>query len=60
MRTLGPLSALVLLLAFAAPASGQQPEQRIQPGIKAGGLDVGGLTVPEAAVKLQQLSLIHI
>ncbi|HYH91116.1 MAG TPA: L,D-transpeptidase family protein [Solirubrobacteraceae bacterium] len=57
MRTLGPLSALVLLLAFAAPAAAQQPppaEQRIAPGVKAGGLDVGGLTVNEAAAKLQQ------
>jgi len=54
MRTLGPLFALVLLLALAAPAAAQQPEERIQPDVKAGGLDVGGLTVPEAAVKLQQ------
>ena len=54
MRSLAPLSALLVLLAFAAPAAAQQPEQRIRPGVKAGGLDVGGLTVPEAAVKLQQ------
>ena len=54
MRSLGPLLALVLLLALAAPAAAQQPEPRIKPGVKAGGLDVGGLTIPEAAVKLQQ------
>jgi hypothetical protein len=45
------LSALVLLLALAAPAGAQ--EQRIAPGTKAGHLDVGGLTVDEAIAKLQ-------
>jgi lipoprotein-anchoring transpeptidase ErfK/SrfK len=54
MRSVAPLSALLVLLAFAVPAAAQQPEERIQPGVKAGGLDVGGLTIPEAAVKLQQ------
>jgi hypothetical protein len=52
MRSLVPASVLVLLLAFAGPAAAQ--EQRIKPGTKAGGLDVGSLTIPEAAVKLQQ------
>ena len=46
------LSALVLLLVLAAPASAQ--EERIAPGTKAGNLDVGGLTVPEAIARLQQ------
>ena len=53
MRRLIALTAL-LLLALAAPAAAQ--EQRIAPGTKAGHLDVGGLTVAEAAVKLQQSS----
>jgi lipoprotein-anchoring transpeptidase ErfK/SrfK len=52
MRSLVPVSVLVVLLVLAAPAAAQ--EQRIKPGTKAGGLDVGSLTVPEAAVKLQQ------
>jgi lipoprotein-anchoring transpeptidase ErfK/SrfK len=50
------LSALVLLLVLAAPAAAQTPppqEPRIAPGTKAGNLDVGGLTVNEAIVKLQ-------
>ena len=46
------LSALALLLVLAAPAGAQEP--RIAPGTKAGNLDVGGLTVQEAVVKLQQ------
>ena len=61
MRRLTPLSALLALLVVAAPAAAQQPpaptpapEQRIAPGTKAGHLDVGGLTVPEASAKLQQ------
>jgi lipoprotein-anchoring transpeptidase ErfK/SrfK len=45
------LSALVLLV-LAAPAGAQEP--RIAPGTKAGNLDVGGLTVNEAVVRLQQ------
>ena len=57
MRRLAPLIALLLLPAMAAPAAAQTPppsEQRIAPGVKAGGLDVGNLTVPQAAVYLQQ------
>lgn len=57
MRPLVPLTALLFFLIFAAPAAAQTPlppEQRIAPGVKAGGLDVGNLTVGEAAVKLQQ------
>ena len=57
MRRLSPLIALLLLPALAAPAAAQTPppsEQRIAPGVKAGGLDVGNLTVPQAAVYLQQ------
>ena len=50
------LTALVLLLVLAAPAAAQTPppptEPRIAPGVKAHGLDVGNLTVPEAAAKL--------
>jgi L,D-transpeptidase catalytic domain/Putative peptidoglycan binding domain len=53
MRRLLPLCVLLLGLAFAAPASAQAPEPRIAPGVKAGGLDVGNLTVGEAAAKLQ-------
>ena len=51
MVRLTALTAL-LLLALAAPAAAQ--EQRIAAGTKAGHLDVGGLTVNEAIVKLQQ------
>jgi lipoprotein-anchoring transpeptidase ErfK/SrfK len=54
MRSLAPLAALLLLLVLAVPAAAQAPEPRIAPGVKAGGLDVGNLTVGEAAVKLQQ------
>jgi lipoprotein-anchoring transpeptidase ErfK/SrfK len=50
MRAL--LTAVVLLFALAAPAAAQEP--RIAPGTKAGNLDVGGLTVSEAVVRLQQ------
>jgi lipoprotein-anchoring transpeptidase ErfK/SrfK len=53
MRRLAPLAALLALLVLAAPVAAQQPEQRIAPGVKAGGLDVGNLTVAEAAAKLQ-------
>ena len=52
MRAPVLLLALVLLLVLAAPAGAQ--EERIAPGTKAGNLDVGGLTVPEAIVRLQQ------
>ena len=54
MRRLAPFLAVLALLAAAGPAAAQAPEQRIAPGVKAGGLDVGGLTVDEAAVRLQQ------
>ena len=47
------LSALVLLLALAAPAAAQEPP-RIAPGTKAANLDLGGLTEQEAIAKLQQ------
>jgi hypothetical protein len=42
----------LLFIAAAAPAAAQ--EQRIAPGIKAGGIDVGNLTVPEATARLEQ------
>jgi lipoprotein-anchoring transpeptidase ErfK/SrfK len=56
MRALAPLTALLVLLVLAGPAAAQTPppEPRIAPGVKAGGLDVGNLTIGEAAVKLQQ------
>ena len=56
MRALAPLVGLLVLLVLAAPAAAQTPpaEQRIALGVKAHGLDVGGLTLPEAAAKLQQ------
>ena len=52
MRAPVLLSALVLLLALAAPAAAQEPP-RIAAGTKAGNLDVGGLTEAEAIAKLQ-------
>jgi lipoprotein-anchoring transpeptidase ErfK/SrfK len=56
MRAIAPLTTLLLLLVLAVPAAAQTPppEPRIAPGVKAGGLDVGTLSVGEAAVKLQQ------
>jgi hypothetical protein len=56
MRALAPITGLLVLLILAAPAAAQAPppEPRIAPGVKAHGLDVGNLTVPEAAAKLQQ------
>jgi lipoprotein-anchoring transpeptidase ErfK/SrfK len=59
-----------LCVTAAAPAGAQDPaptpapaptatpapdERRIAPGITAGGIDVGGLTVTEASAKLEQL-----
>src|ERR1700750_2886108 len=44
------LPALVLVLAV--PASGQV--QTIKPGISAGGVDLSGMTVPQAAAVLDQ------
>jgi hypothetical protein len=56
MRALAPLTGVLLLLVLAAPAAAQTPppDKRIALGVKAHGLDVGGLTPPEAAAKLQQ------
>jgi hypothetical protein len=52
-----PLALLVALsalpLALTVPATGQV--QRIRPGISAAGIDLSGLTVPEAAARLDQL-----
>ena len=47
MRALAPLTALLLLLVLAASAAAQTPppEPRIAAGVKAGGLDVGNLTI---------------
>jgi lipoprotein-anchoring transpeptidase ErfK/SrfK len=46
--------ALALLALLAAPAAAQQPAEEpvIPPGAKAGGLDVGGLPLSQAAAKL--------
>ena len=57
MRALAPLTGFLVLLVLAAPAAAQTPppEPRIAPGVKAHGLDVGNLTVAEAAAKLQQV-----
>jgi len=68
-RRLG-LPTLVLVLALVAPAAAQTPpppappappapappptEPRIVAGAKAVGVDVGGLTVPEATLRLQE------
>lgn len=46
------LSAL-LVLAPAAAAQAPAPGERIAPGMAAGGIEVGGLTVPEATTKLR-------
>ena len=43
---------LAIVLALTVPASGQV--QRIKPGISAAGVDLSGLTVPEAAARLDQ------
>jgi lipoprotein-anchoring transpeptidase ErfK/SrfK len=47
------VALLALLLAVTVPATGQV--QLIKPGISAGGVDLSGLTVPEAAARLDQL-----
>jgi lipoprotein-anchoring transpeptidase ErfK/SrfK len=44
--------SLLFLLAAAVPAAAQ--EQRIAPATKAGGIDLGNLTVPEATARLEQ------
>jgi lipoprotein-anchoring transpeptidase ErfK/SrfK len=58
--------ACLALLALAAPVAAQEPaptpapepvpepEPRIAPGVRAGGVGVGGLTVAEAATRLQE------
>jgi lipoprotein-anchoring transpeptidase ErfK/SrfK len=70
-RLLGP-AAVLLALAFAAPAAAQTPpppappavppppaapappaEKRIAPGVRVAGIDVGALTLAEAAARLQ-------
>jgi hypothetical protein len=55
-RRLALLVALpACLLVLSAPASGQAPGPRIKPGISTVGIDLSGLTVPEAAARLDQL-----
>lgn len=46
------LGALVAFLAGGAPAAAQD-QRRIPPGVSAGGVDLSGLTVDEAAAKLE-------
>jgi lipoprotein-anchoring transpeptidase ErfK/SrfK len=54
MSRLGYLLTLLVLAAIAAPSAlAQAPPPRIQPGVKAAGVDVGGLTVEEAAARLE-------
>jgi lipoprotein-anchoring transpeptidase ErfK/SrfK len=48
-----------ILLVLAAPAAAQDPvpppaEERIGPGVRAGGVDLSGLTVEEAAARLDR------
>jgi lipoprotein-anchoring transpeptidase ErfK/SrfK len=52
MRRVLALFTLLLGLVSVTPAAAQ--EQRIAPGVKAGGIDVGGITVPEATARLEQ------
>jgi lipoprotein-anchoring transpeptidase ErfK/SrfK len=47
------VSALLLVLVASASVSAQ--ERRIKPGISTAGVDLSGLTVPEAALRLDQL-----
>jgi lipoprotein-anchoring transpeptidase ErfK/SrfK len=51
------LLSIFALAALAAPAAAQTPteEPRIPPGTRAGGQDVGGLTLTEAAAKLDSV-----
>src|SRR3954469_18399898 len=55
-RPLALAVALCALLMFAVPALGRQvPQpQRIKPGISAAGVDLSGLTVEEATLRLDQ------
>ena len=46
------VALLALLLALTVPATGQV--RTIKPGISAAGVDLSGLTVPEAAARLDQ------
>jgi hypothetical protein len=48
-----PATLCVALLVLTVPASGQV--RRIKPGVSAAGIDLSGLTVPEAAARLDQL-----
>jgi lipoprotein-anchoring transpeptidase ErfK/SrfK len=48
------LIALLLLSLFPATASAQEPEPVIPPGAKAAGLDVGNLTLSQAAAAIDQ------
>jgi lipoprotein-anchoring transpeptidase ErfK/SrfK len=50
-RSLRVLAAVVAAAALAAPA-GAQDDRRIAQGVTAGGVDLSGLTVDEAAAKL--------
>jgi lipoprotein-anchoring transpeptidase ErfK/SrfK len=63
MRRARPLLPILLAAVFAAPASAQTPtptptpapapaEPTIAPGTKAGGIDVGGLTIAQAQQRL--------
>src|SRR4051812_1551802 len=55
-RPLALAAALCALLLFAVPALGRQvPQpQRIKPGVSAAGVDLSGLTVEEATLRLDQ------
>jgi hypothetical protein len=48
-----PVALCVVLLALTVPATGQVTH--IKPGVSAAGIDLSGLTVPEAAARLDQL-----
>ncbi|MGH2848653.1 MAG: hypothetical protein ACRDL0_22065, partial [Thermoleophilaceae bacterium] len=48
------MAGLLLALLVAAPSAAQEPEpERIAPAVSIAGLDVGGLTVREAAALLR-------
>jgi lipoprotein-anchoring transpeptidase ErfK/SrfK len=53
-RLILPLAVLALGLPAAAAPAAHAQDARIQAGISAGGVDLSGLTVAEAAGKLQQ------
>jgi hypothetical protein len=52
LRRLIPLSFLLPALAFVGPASASAADQVIASGVKAGGVDLGGQTVEQAAATL--------